>query len=240
MNRILSLFFILIYGLSYSQLSVKVSELVYQLSKSEIGESKFVNYDGRESEVFKIYDTIAKIASKREVKYLAFEGSPIIRYYFSMNLVDSKSNKLKKLFNNFTNSNDSLQVKQGCVVTTINLANNLYQEVYNIPKQIKEAKGYKEILQSQKYSNDEFLISELKSLSTNRSRWTEKEARKIIVEFDKVALDDKNTPKKNIEFICMINQYFENKIPYFIKLRYFEKKYNSKIILEYLNYCLTH
>ena len=233
MTRTLTIFFILINGALYSQLSSKVSELVSKLSKVERADSKFVGYAGSESEIYKLYDSISKIATNREVEYLAFNGSPIVKYYFSKKLVESKSKKLTILFQDFIKKNDSVKVIEGCVGTTLNLTNDLYQEIYSLPRHLEEMEDFQQAIKSNKYPIDE----QLKEILEYKSKWNLNEAKKMIIEFDKIALDDENSPLGLIEYICMINQYYENKIPYFQKLHFFEKKYNSKLIAEYITFC---
>ena len=233
MKRVLTIFSLVFSTLSYSQLSNEVSELVNKLSNFEQAESRFINYGGTESDVYKIYDSISKIASKKEVEYLAFNGAATVKLYFSNNLVDTKSKKLKDLFKYYLKNNDSVNVKQGCVVSTTTLVTELYSKIYNLPRHLVEMEDLQQAIKSNKYPIDE----QLKEILDYKSKWNMKEAKKMVFEFDKIVLDDKNSPLGVVEYICKINQYYENKIPYFQKLQFFEKKYNSKIIAEYIAFC---
>lgn len=237
MKKSIIIFLLFSFKNLYSQLSPKVNALTEQLSRNNTVESKFVNYEGSESNIFKLYDSISKIATKKEVEYLAFHGSTTVKAYFSNNLVIDKSNKLKKLFINFIQQNDSLYIKVGCVGNKTLLAGELYQQVYNLPHALKEKEEFKQILREKKFENDDYLLNELKEVSNSYPHWDIKSAKKMILAFDKIAINPKNKYVNIVEFICLINKYNTRKLPYYKDLYYFKEKYKSKIITDYINYC---
>ncbi len=50
-------------------------------------------------------------------------------------------------------------------------------------------------------------------------------------------MDDLNSSEKMVEFICGYYLYQRKKVPYYEKIAYFEKKYNSEYIKKYLDFC---
>ncbi|TXF77343.1 hypothetical protein [Chryseobacterium sp.] len=237
MKKIAPLFLLFICSVCYSQLRPNILELANKLSNFERAESQYVNVDGAPSKVYIIYDSINKTATQEEIEYLAFSRNPVLKAYFSQSLVNRKSNKIVDLYKQHMQDNDSVQIKTGCVVNNINLANDLYQSVYNIPRLIAEAKEYKDILNSKKFVGDQYMTDEIKKRSENYKNWTVKEANELLYQLDETALENKNTPKNIVEYICQINQYFKKKLPYFKKLDFFKLKYKSEVITNYISFC---
>lgn len=197
MRKILSVIYIFISYYAFAQISENVNTLISKLSNVEKGNLAIINYPGRENEIDKIYLKIKNIASKREIEYLAFYGTTNCKYYFSKALIDHRSKKLPKLYEHYIGQSDSIQFKYSCVINTFNLANDLYQEIYNKSKYIKEAKEYKLIYKSKIYRNSEEIEKDLKERSNYHTNWTINSVKKMIKNFDMMALENPKTPKAN-------------------------------------------
>lgn len=148
----------------------------------------------------------------------------------------AKHKKLEALFSEFIKKDDTIHIKTGCTGFETTLANNLYQEIYNLPHAIKTREECKKLLQKEAYQ-DPYLISELSDLANSYSNWNMKDAQELILKFEKIALDKSNSNIGIVEYICLINQYNEKKLPHIKDFYYFKQKYNSKIIADYIAFC---
>lgn len=236
MKKNLTILFLFSFCVIYSQLSPEVNKLVNQLSRSEKVEYKNIDVDGHESSVYKLFDSIQKISTNDEIEYLVFNGSTVIKSYFSGSFVRAKHKKLEALFSEFIKKDDTIHIKTGCTGFETTLANNLYQEIYNLPHAIKTREECKKLLKKEAYQ-DPYLISELSDLANSYSNWNMKDAQELILKFDKIALDKSNSNIGVVEYICLINQYNEKKLPHIKDFYYFKQKYNSKIIADYIAFC---
>lgn len=233
MKQILVAVLFFLFSNLYSQLSSEVLRLVNTVPKATQSDLQFVDLDNSESKVYKICDSISKIAANKEKEYLAFNGDVSLRYFFMKKLVESNSSCLTELYKKYLKDDKTITLKYGCIVDIFNLANVLYESVYLIPDEISRLKKSKKLTKE-----DMFFLKELgNGIPKNYNNWTIKQAKKRIAEFDEVALNDKETKQANIEFICMINESFEVQVSKYEKLVFFQEKYNSSIISEYIDYC---
>ena len=116
--------------ITYSQLSEKVNELYLQLNTEKRIESQNIGYSGKESEIYLKYIELAKIASDKEVLFMAEHGEPVVKAYMSMVLVDRKSDKLIDLFKNYLSNNEEIWIQMGCTGYNSSIAGALYSSIF--------------------------------------------------------------------------------------------------------------
>jgi hypothetical protein len=230
---------LLVSTLYYGQLSPKVDKLYQKLSKSERYESKNISVDGHESEIYKIHTEIGKIATDKELKYIALNGNIITKNYIANILLSKKSKLLKKIFREYLKTNDSIQMQSGCVGYYSFLPNEIYNKVAYEKGNINDAEWYKKWKDSLIHSKTELDSNDLNMIEVFKSetQWKMKEVNSLIYKFDQIALNYKKSPQNIIDLICAYHLYENVKVPYFEKIAYFEKRYNSDYIKKYLNFC---
>lgn len=225
--------------LNYSQLSPRINELYNELSKGNRYEGSNIGFSGEESKVYNISKEINKLASDKEIEYIAFNGKAIPRVYVTKILFQRKSKQFLKLFDCSRKNNEQVEAISGCEVYRTFLADEMYKTVFEEKNVISQAKVFK------KYKDS---ISNIKNLPTGfdksiledfqvETKWTNSEIDSLLVNMEELILNDKNSSQSLVDLLCEYNFYTDNKKPYYDKLLYFDKKYNSEMIKQYLNYC---
>lgn len=233
MKQILVAVLFFLFSNLYSQLSSEVLRLENTMPKTMQSNIDFFDLDNPESKIYKICDSISKIATNKEKEYLAFNGDVSLRYFFMKKLVESNSSCLTELYKKYLKDDKKIKLSYGCTIDIFNLADVLYESVYLIPDEISRLKKSKKLTKE-----DLLFLKELgNGIPKNYNNWTIKQAKKRIAEFDEVALNDKETKQANIEFICMINESSQVQVVKYERLAFFQEKYNSSIISEYIDYC---
>lgn len=230
---------LMISGLCYGQLSPEVNKLYQELSKSKQVESKNIDFDGHESIFYNIHTEISTIAKEQELEYIAFNGGTVAKSYISNILFSRKSKSIEKIFKKYLESNDSLVVKSGCIRHNSFLADEIYKNVaaekYNINNVNNYTKWKDSLIHSKKDLNNIDLMfmesAEVKTL------WKHEEIDSLRCKLDEIVLDNKESPQSIVELICSYYLYEKIKIPYYEKIIYFEKKYNSEYIKDYMIFC---
>lgn len=230
------LFFIPAFG----QLSPEINKLYDKLSKSKRVESAAIGYGGSESEVYKLFVEIDKKASDKEVEYIAFNGNSIGKAYGAKIAFRRKLKIMEKLFTSYLKNNEKIITMQGCVISHSYLADELYQNIFWEKKNIREKAfiiQYKDSIQSLK-NPEQGVLDFVNMFDTEESKWTEKEIDSLLIQFDQLVLNDSTSSQSLVEFIAESYYYTDIKHPeYYNKLAYFEKKYNSEMIRQYLEFC---
>ncbi|MBB4805353.1 hypothetical protein HNP38_000625 [Chryseobacterium defluvii] len=224
---------------SFGQLSPKVDKLYQQLSKSERAEGKNISMDGHESELYKLHLELGKIATDKEAEYIAFNGKPVAKYYAANILFDRKSESLEKLFKYYLRNRDSVRVLEGCISGVSGLGDEIYLNVISEKQIIDQAeweKKWKDSMIANKKQNTPEYLNLVDMLDTE-TNWTHKEIDSLVYKFDQTILDNQESSQSIVELIAGFNEYEKIKLPYYQKLIYFEKKYNSKVIRKYIEYC---
>lgn len=230
---------LLISTLYYSQLSPKVNHLYQELSKSKRVESKNIGDGGRESEVYKTHIKIGKIATNKELEYIAFNGNTITKKYISNILFYRKSKLVVDIFKEYLKSNDSVKMLSGCVGYDSFLPNEIYKDVVSEKGRINDSEWYKkwkDSLVHNKKELDSFDLNLIEMMKVE-TPWEMKEINSLIHSFDQIALDYKESPQNIIDLICSYHLFENVKVPYYEKIIFFETKYNSKYIKEYMEFC---
>jgi len=224
--------------LFFGQLSPKVNAFYQQLSKSKRAESKNIGYSGSESELYKIHSEMGKIATDKEVEYIAFNGNAVTKFYATNILFDRKSIFLEKLFDFYVKNNDLIDVLGGCITNRSHLADELYEKVAFEKENIKQAKWERKwkdsMIINKKENTPEYL--NMVDMLTTETKWANKEIDSLIYNFDQIVLNNQQSPQNIVEMVCTYHLYENVKIPYHEKLVYFEKKYNSEYIRKYLEF----
>lgn len=232
-------FLIFIPILHFSQLSPKVNEYYKLISKSNRAESSHIGFSGSESELYKLHLELDKLASDKEIEYIAFNGSPAAKYYAANILFNRKSKSLESLFKYYLKTKDSVNILKGCVGGVSRLDYEIYlnliseQQVIN---QMNWEKKWKDSMIINNKKNTPEYLSTIEMLNT-KTIWTEKEIESLTYKFDEIVLDNLDSSEKMIELICGHYLYQRKKIPYYEKIVYFEKKYSSEYIKKYLDFC---
>ncbi|MFL9832459.1 hypothetical protein [Chryseobacterium terrae] len=222
--------------LSYGQLSTRISELYKELSKSERYEGSHIGYEGKESKVYNTYKEINKLASDKEIEYIAFNGNAVPKMYATKTLFEKKSKQFLKAFNYARQNNQQLKGISGCVGYSTFLADKIYQIVFQEKEIIRKAKEFKifsdSILNAKNLPDgyDKSIIEEFKV----ETKWTNPEIDSLLLKMEELVLNDKNSSQSLVELVCEYNFYTNQKKPYYDKLLYFDKKYNSELIKQYL------
>lgn len=239
MMKIFSILF-LIPVLSFGQLSPEIDKLTKELSKSERVESSFIGYGEGESKVYKLFTEINKKASDKEVEYIALNGNAVSKAYGAKIAFRRKLKVMERMLTSYLKNNEKIITMQGCMASHSYLADELYQHIFWEKKNIKEKafkRQYKDSIQSLK-NPEEGLLDFVNMLDTEESKWTEKEIDSLLIQFDQLILNDPATSQSLVEFIAESYYYKEIKHPeYYNKLAYFEKKYHSEMIRQYLEFC---
>lgn len=233
------IFLIFIPFFIFGQLSPKVNEFYQKISNNKRAEAKNISIDGHESELYKIHVEMGKIATDQEVEYIAFNGNPIAKYYAVNILFNRKSKSLEKLFKYYVKSKDSVHILKGCIGGISGLDYELYLNVVSEKQTIDQSaweKKWKDSMIINKKQNTPEYLNLVDMLNTE-TNWTHKEIDSLTYKFDQIVLDDTESSEKIIEFICGRYLYENVKVPYYEKIAYFEKKYNSEYIKKYLNFC---
>ncbi|GAA4155964.1 hypothetical protein GCM10022217_14560 [Chryseobacterium ginsenosidimutans] len=216
-----------------------MNEFYQQISKSKRAESKNISIDGHESELYKIHEKMDKIATDQEIEHIAFHGNPVNKYYATNILFKRKSKSLEKLFKYYVKSKDSVHILKGCIGGISGLDYELYLNIVSEKQTINQAvweKKWKDSMMINKKQNTPEYLNLVDVLNTE-TNWTCKELDSLVYKFDQIILDDPESSEKIVEFICGRYLFESIKVPYFEKITYFEKKYNSEYIKKYLNFC---
>ncbi len=238
MKKLFLLF--LVSGLFYGQLSPQVDKLYRKLSESQQYESRNIGVDGHESIPYKIHTEIGKIATEQELMYMALNGSPIVKNYISNILFSRKSKSIQEIFKAYLKTNDSIVVRSGCTGYHSFLADEIYRNVATEKYAINKAEEYKKWKDSLIHSKKEpdnvdfdFIMESLKV----ETQWKQMEIDSLHYQLDQIVLDNKESPRNSIELICSYYLYEKVRVPYYEKIAYFEKKYNSEDIKNYMSFC---
>lgn len=140
MKQILVTIVLFLFSNLYSQLSSDVLRMVNTLPKATQSDLDFYDLDNSESKIYKICDSISKIATNKEKEFLAFNGDVSLRYFFMKKLVESNSNCLTELYSEYLKDGKTIKLSYGCTIDIFNLANVLYESVYLIPDEISRLK----------------------------------------------------------------------------------------------------
>ncbi len=231
---------LLIPALGFGQLSGKTNEIYKKLSESKRVESKGIGYAGERSNVFELYAALDKSASDQEIEYLAYHGTPIVKTYVSQAFFARKLKGLDKLFSYYLKHNDSVRIMSGCVIYDSFLANELYKSVFWEKDGMKMRIADKKFVDSMRALKDldPMKPEVLDQLDPGESKWNEAELDSVLMKFEQLVLNDPSPTKRLVELIAGVYHYKEKKRPeYYERLAYFEKKYSSEIIKEYLEFC---
>ncbi|MCS3869711.1 hypothetical protein J3D55_002627 [Chryseobacterium ginsenosidimutans] len=210
-----------------------------QIAKSKIAEGKNISVDGHESELYKIHEKMDKIATDQEIEYIAFHGNPVNKYYATNILFKKKSKSLEKLFKNYLKNKDSVEVLRGCLRGISHMDYEIYTRVTFEKQIINQAdweKKWKDSMIINKKENTPEYLNGVDILNTE-TKWTNKEIDSLVCKLDEIILDNQESSKKLIDLICAYHLYENVKVPYYEKIAYFEKRYNSQYIKKYLNFC---
>ncbi|MFZ4928241.1 hypothetical protein [Chryseobacterium sp. Mn2064] len=223
----------------FGQLSPKVNELYQELSKSNQYESKNIGIDGHESEPYKIHTEIGKIATDQELEFIALHGNVVAKTYISNILISRKSKVLEEIFKRYLETNDSIKIRSGCVGYQSFLADEMYKGIVFEREKIKRARYYKKLknkfLHSKKRLNS-FDLDIIESLKIE-TQWKPKEIDSLQYKLDQIVLDNKESSENIVNLMCSYYLDTKIKIPYYKKMIYFEEKYNSEYIKDYLKFC---
>ncbi|WP_139176769.1 hypothetical protein [Chryseobacterium wanjuense] len=220
----------------FGQLSPKVKTFYDQLSMSKRAEGKNIGFAGSESDLYKIHEEMAKIATDEEVEYIAFNGNPVTKYYATNILFERKSKSLEKLFQYYLKSKDSVSVLRGCVGETDHLSSKIYTRL-NFEKQIIKQTEFEKKWRDSMIINKQPMPDDYFDLFNTKTSWTIKEIDSLINTLDQIVLNDHKSPKYLVEIICGYHLSESLKVPYFEKIAYFEEKYNSEYIRKYMKFC---
>ncbi|MCA6066221.1 hypothetical protein JI747_003460 [Chryseobacterium sp. RG1] len=240
MKQIKVLIFLVLFPiLHFGQLSTKVNEYFQQISQSKRAESSHIGVSGSESEVYKLHLELDKIATDKEIEYIAYNGNPVAKYYASNILFNRKSKSLEKLFKYYLKTKDSVSVLKGCVGGVSSLDTKIYLNVISekqlIDKMEWEKKWKDSMIINKKNNTPEYLS--VVEMFNAKTIWSKKEIDFLTQKLDQIVLNDLNSSEKMVEFICGHYLYTRKKVPYYEKIAYFEKKYHSEYIKKYLKFC---
>ncbi|HEX7869354.1 MAG TPA: hypothetical protein VF455_04500 [Chryseobacterium sp.] len=224
---------------SYAQLSPEVNNLYQQLSKSESYESKYIGFAADESNIYNIAQKIGTLASDNELEFIAFNGNAVAQSYVAKILFQRKSNRVLKIFNYFLKNNKPIEIASGCTGYESFLADEVYRSTFEEKNVISQAQGFKKyndsILNSKSLPHgfDKSILEDLKV----ETKWNNSEIDSLLLKMEKAILNDQNSSQSLVELVCEYNFYTEQKKAYYQNLLYFEKKYKSDMIKQYLDYC---
>lgn len=233
------LFIVIIPILNYSQLSPSVNELYNDLLKNDRYESSHIGFGGDESKVYNISQKINKLASDEEVEFIAYNGNVAAKAYAVNILFDRKSKQFLELFDYFRKNDQQIKGISGCVSYTSFLSEEMYRSAFAEKEVISRAEEFKKIKDSILNDKnlpqgfDKSILDEMKV----ETKWTYLEIDSLLLKMEKQILNDKNSSQSLVDLLCEYNLYVGNKKYYYDKLLYFNEKYNSEMIKQYLNYC---
>jgi len=217
----------------FGQLSPKVNKLYQKLSESDMVESQQVGDFFGESPVYRCFLDISDIATDKELEYMAYNGNPVVKTYVSKGIFRRKLKSLNNLFNYYLKHNDSVSILEGCIENHSFLADELYKYAFREKMNIDNMKWREKHRDSITKAGGK-LIEEIYE---NKTLWKEEEIDSLLVEFENTILNDQSSSKRLVEIVAEYNFYTDKKIPYFQKLIYFDEKYNSEMIKQYIEFC---
>ncbi|WP_175623087.1 hypothetical protein [Chryseobacterium schmidteae] len=232
-------FFFIFPFLSFAQLSPEVNSLYQELSKNERYEGKYIGFSGEESKIYNAFQKIDILASDDEMEYIASNGNTMAKAYAGKILFGRKSDKFLKIYDLFLKNNNQIKIISGCTGYDSFLADEIYRRVFEEKNVITQARAFKEykdsILTSKTLPHgfDKDILEEFKT----ETKWNNSEIDSLLLKMEKAILKDENSSQSLVELVCEYNFYTEQKKPYYKNLLYFEKKYNSEIIKQYIDYC---
>ncbi|MPS64564.1 MULTISPECIES: hypothetical protein [unclassified Chryseobacterium] len=218
----------------FGQLSPKVNKLYQRLSESDKVESQQVGDFFGESPVYRCFLDISDIATDKELEYMAYNGNPVVKTYASKSIFRRKLKSLDNLFDYYLKNNDSVSILEGCIGSDSFLADELYKYAFREKMDIDNMK-WREKHQDSIIKSGGKVIDEI--YEKQQPVWKEKEIDSLLVQFEYAILNDKSSPKHLVEIVAEYSFYTDRKIPYFQKLIYFDEKYNSEMIKQYMEFC---
>jgi hypothetical protein len=231
-------FFLLSPFLTFGQLSPKVDNLYKELLKNDRYEDTYIGFSAEESKIYNVSKQIDKLASDNEVEYIALNGNTVAKAYAAKILFKRKSKQFLTLFKNFLKDNELLQVMSGCTGYDSFLPDELYRTVFeekDVVNQAKNFKKYKDSIANSKslpHSFDKDILDDFKVVT----KWTNPEIDSLLLKIEDNILSNKNSSQNLVDLVCEYNFYTDQKKKYFQYLLYFDNKYNSEMIKQYLNY----
>lgn len=232
------IFFLLSPFLTFGQLSPKVDNLYKELLKNDRYENKYIGFSAEESKIYNVSKEINKLASDKEVEYIALNGNSVAKAYAAKILFERESKQFLTLFKNFLKDNELLQVMSGCTGYDSFLPDEIYRTVFeekNIINQAEAFKKYEDSISNSKNLPHGFDKGILENFKVE-TKWTNPEIDSLLLKMEDNILSNKNSSQSLVELVCEYNFFTDQKKKYYQYLLYFDKKYNSEMIKQYLNY----
>ncbi|MGV0937261.1 hypothetical protein [Empedobacter falsenii] len=168
---------------SFGQISPELKVFVDSLSIVDRYESSNIGYGGTNSKVYDLFFEASKIATDKEVEYLAINGKTIVKAYFSTEAVDRKLQSVNDIFKYQLENNEEFDRIYGCLGGKEDLVSKMYSSVVNYT-----------------------LNSTLLELYGEETTWTEKEAFKKLREFNNVIKNSEYSTDKLLSYIIIYDK----------------------------------
>ena len=219
----------------FGQLSAKVDKLYKKLSENAQVESIYEGYFLQENPIYRCYMDLKNIATDKELEYMAHQGNPVAKTYAGKIIFLRKSKSLQELFTFFLKNNEQVAILEGCIGSDSFLADELYKLAFREKIEIDRTKW--------KHQRNDSIIKaggktdKIVFPENNKTLWTETEIDSLLVGFEQAVLNNLSSSKTLVELLAENNFYSEIKRPYYQKLIYFEERYHSEMIEQYIDFC---
>ena len=130
LTNIFFLIMLLIVNTSYGQ-TKELTVIVDKIAKINEVQQEHVGFSGAESENYKNFKQLKKIATTEELVQLTDNKNATVACYASWALADNLYPDLKIVFQKFILKNRQVETFSGCVKSQDNIANELYHRYWN-------------------------------------------------------------------------------------------------------------
>ncbi len=122
---------ILIFFFSIGQINAQtIDELVEKLSKESRISTAF-GFTGGQTEQFKTFKKLVKIATVEELVEFSNHSNPVVACYAGWGLVDKNYNHLELILSNFLKRKERIEITKGCIGAYSTISESLYLEYFN-------------------------------------------------------------------------------------------------------------
>jgi hypothetical protein len=128
-NIIITLLLFLSLNLVHGQIRPKVAKMANEIAQKETLEGAYIGYSGSESETYKKFVRLSKIATLQELLQLMNNKSNVLKGYIIGDLIQKKYDSLTYIFNKILESKSSVNTLSGCIGGEQSLANLMFEGI---------------------------------------------------------------------------------------------------------------